>query len=104
MERFIPNPKLKLREQLREVMRFKHFSTGQNKPTGCGFAGSSFFTRSGIRVKWVLKRWNSKREFSNKLPIITRLWERSRLGCSSARPRTEQGGSHPHQTVHPFRV
>jgi hypothetical protein len=25
-ERFIPNPKLKLREQLREVMRFKHFS------------------------------------------------------------------------------
>jgi len=26
MERFIPNPKLKLREQLREVMQFKHFS------------------------------------------------------------------------------
>jgi len=26
MERFIPNPKLKLKEQLREVMRFKHFS------------------------------------------------------------------------------
>ena len=26
MEKFIPNPKLKLREQLREVMRFKHFS------------------------------------------------------------------------------
>jgi integrase len=25
-ERFIPNPKLRLREQLREVMRFKHFS------------------------------------------------------------------------------
>jgi site-specific recombinase XerD len=26
MEKFIPNPKLKLREQLHEVMRFKHFS------------------------------------------------------------------------------
>jgi hypothetical protein len=26
MERLIPNPKLKLREQLREVMRFKHLS------------------------------------------------------------------------------
>ena len=26
LEKFIPNPKLKLREQLGEVMRFKHFS------------------------------------------------------------------------------
>ena len=26
MEKFIANPELKLREQLREVMRFKHFS------------------------------------------------------------------------------
>ena len=26
MEKFLPNPKLKLREQLQEVMRFKHFS------------------------------------------------------------------------------
>ncbi len=26
MEKFVPNPKLKLRGQLREVMRFKHFS------------------------------------------------------------------------------
>ncbi len=26
MDRFIPNPKLKLREQLREIMRFKHLS------------------------------------------------------------------------------
>src|SRR5277367_1063910 len=26
LERLLPNPKLKLREQLREVMRFKHFS------------------------------------------------------------------------------
>ena len=26
MDRFLPNPKLKLREQLREVMRFRHFS------------------------------------------------------------------------------
>lgn len=26
MEKFLPNPKLKLREQLREVMRFKQFS------------------------------------------------------------------------------
>ena len=26
MEKFIPNPKLKLREQLGEIMRFKHFS------------------------------------------------------------------------------
>jgi integrase len=26
MDKFIPNPKLKLREQLREVMRFKHYS------------------------------------------------------------------------------
>ena len=26
MEQFVPNPNLKLREQLREVMRFKHFS------------------------------------------------------------------------------
>ncbi|MEO6181985.1 MAG: phage integrase N-terminal SAM-like domain-containing protein [Verrucomicrobiota bacterium] len=25
-EKFLPNPKLKLREQLREVMRFKQFS------------------------------------------------------------------------------
>ena len=25
-EKFLPNPKLKLREQLREVMRFGHFS------------------------------------------------------------------------------
>jgi hypothetical protein len=26
MEKFIPNPKLKLREQLRELMRFKQYS------------------------------------------------------------------------------
>ena len=26
LEKFVPNPKLKLREQLGEVMRFKHFS------------------------------------------------------------------------------
>jgi hypothetical protein len=26
MDHYIPNPKLKLREQLREVMRFKHMS------------------------------------------------------------------------------
>ena len=26
LEKFAPNPKLKLREQLAEVMRFKHFS------------------------------------------------------------------------------
>ncbi|HEU5122653.1 MAG TPA: hypothetical protein VFW05_01175 [Verrucomicrobiae bacterium] len=26
MERFIPNPKLKLKEQMREVMRFNHLS------------------------------------------------------------------------------
>jgi hypothetical protein len=28
--------------------------------------------------------------------------DRSRLGYSSARPRAEQSGSHPHQTVRPF--
>ena len=39
LEKFIPNPKLKLREQLGEVMRFKHLSHRTESAYGCWFRG-----------------------------------------------------------------
>jgi hypothetical protein len=38
MDQLLPNPKLKLREQLREVIRFKHFSVRTEQAIGTGSA------------------------------------------------------------------
>ena len=43
LEKFIPNPKLKLREQLGEVMRFKHFSHRTESAYWCWIRGFIFF-------------------------------------------------------------
>ena len=56
MEGFIPNPKLRLLDQVSEVMRFKHYSIRTNEATGIGFGASSCFTENDIRGKWGLWR------------------------------------------------
>ncbi|MBI5802684.1 MAG: phage integrase N-terminal SAM-like domain-containing protein [Verrucomicrobia bacterium] len=43
LEKFIPNPKLRLREQLGEVMRFKHFSHRTESAYWCWIRGFIFF-------------------------------------------------------------
>lgn len=43
LEKFIPNPKLKLREQLGEVMRFKHFSHRTESAYWCWIRGFILF-------------------------------------------------------------
>ena len=43
-EALIPNPKARLREQVREVMRFHHYSFARRKPIGSGSNGSFCFT------------------------------------------------------------
>jgi integron integrase len=45
MEKFLPNPKLKLREQLGEVMRFKHFSHRTESAYWCWIKGFIQFHR-----------------------------------------------------------
>ena len=42
-EKFVPNPKLKLREQLGEVMRFKHFSHRTESAYWCWIKGFIMF-------------------------------------------------------------
>lgn len=43
MEKFLPNPKLKLREQVGEVMRFKHFSHRTESAYWCWIKGFILF-------------------------------------------------------------
>ena len=43
LEKLVPNPKLKLREQLREVMRFKHFSHRTESAYWCWTKGFILF-------------------------------------------------------------
>jgi hypothetical protein len=55
MDGFLPNPKLKLREQLGEVMRFKHFSRRTaNRAVSCRreirSINESHFRRWQLRV------------------------------------------------------
>ena len=43
LEKFVPNPKLKLREQLGEVMRFKHLSHRTEGAYWCWIKGFILF-------------------------------------------------------------
>lgn len=43
LEKLVPNPKLRLREQLGEVMRFKHFSHRTESAYWCWIRGFIFF-------------------------------------------------------------
>lgn len=43
LEKFVPNPKLKLREQLGEVMRFRHFSHRTEAAYWCWIRGFILF-------------------------------------------------------------
>lgn len=45
LEKFVPNPKLKLREQLGEVMRFRHYSHRTESAYWCWIRGFILFCR-----------------------------------------------------------
>ena len=49
-EKFLPNPKLKLREQLGEVMRFKHYSHRTESAYWCWIKGFILFCRDHPRL------------------------------------------------------
>ena len=58
LDGFIPNPKLKLLEQVSEVMRFKHYSLRTEVTYREWIKRISCFTRSGTRGRWELSRWS----------------------------------------------
>jgi hypothetical protein len=70
--KFLPNPKLKLREQLGEVMRFKHFSHRTESAYWCWIKGFILFCRDHPHLTPALsppsegaereKRWPHPRE------------------------------------------
>ena len=72
MDKFLPNPKLKLREQLREVMRFKHFSDRTESAYWHWIKGFMVFCRDHPHLTPALsppsegaereKRWRHPRE------------------------------------------
>jgi hypothetical protein len=55
---FIPNPKLKLLDQVSEVMRFKHYSIRTETTYRIGSSVSFFSMGSGTRARWGRLKWS----------------------------------------------
>jgi len=60
----------------------------------------AFFYR--VREAAVCEDHAAIKDLLNRNDAVHPFGERSRLGCSSARPRAEHSGSHQHQTLRPF--
>jgi integron integrase len=78
LERLLPNPKLKLREQLREVMRFKHFSHRTEEAYWHWIRGFLVFCREGLTAEAQRRRGKDVSDGTSKTTLRTPVFPMSK--------------------------